>query len=90
MKTLVSTLWLTDDSAGITFLTDNDLQSCSQNHCEQFETATVQPWPSLAGLLLYHLFYKMKVIAYLKTGRTMNTWCGDYEWVNIILTGIYN
>ena len=63
MKTLVSTLWLTDDSAGITFLTDNDLQSCSQNHCEQFETATVQPWPSLAGLLLYHLFYKMKVIA---------------------------
>ncbi|KAK9185932.1 hypothetical protein WN943_026291 [Citrus x changshan-huyou] len=27
-------------SAGITVLIDNDLQSCSQNHCVQFETAT--------------------------------------------------
>ncbi|GAV66408.1 DUF588 domain-containing protein [Cephalotus follicularis] len=27
-------------SAGITVLIDNDLHSCSQNHCLQFETAT--------------------------------------------------
>ncbi|KAL8167477.1 hypothetical protein V2J09_008976 [Rumex salicifolius] len=27
-------------SAGITVLIDNDLNSCAQNHCSQFETAT--------------------------------------------------
>ncbi|XP_021905637.1 CASP-like protein 5A2 [Carica papaya] len=27
-------------TAGITVLIDNDLQSCAQNHCVQFETAT--------------------------------------------------
>lgn len=33
-------------SAGITVLIDNDLQSCSQNHCIQFETATAMAFIS--------------------------------------------
>lgn len=33
-------------SAGITVLIDNDLQSCSQNHCTQFETATAMAFIS--------------------------------------------
>lgn len=33
-------------SAGITVLIDNDLQSCSQNHCVQFETATAMAFIS--------------------------------------------
>ncbi|OWM68899.1 CASP-like protein 5A2 [Punica granatum] len=33
-------------SAGITVLIDNDLGSCSQNHCVQFETATAMAFIS--------------------------------------------
>ncbi|XP_031247270.1 CASP-like protein 5A2 [Pistacia vera] len=33
-------------SAGITVLIDNDLQSCYQNHCVQFETATAMAFIS--------------------------------------------
>ncbi|KAJ0083754.1 hypothetical protein Patl1_30681 [Pistacia atlantica] len=33
-------------SAGITVLIDNDLQSCSQNHCVQFEYATAMAFIS--------------------------------------------
>ncbi|OMO67454.1 hypothetical protein CCACVL1_20517 [Corchorus capsularis] len=33
-------------SAGITVLIDNDLDSCAQNHCAQFETATAMAFIS--------------------------------------------
>jgi hypothetical protein len=33
-------------SAGITVLIDNDIGSCSQNHCVQFETATAMAFIS--------------------------------------------
>ncbi|KAF8009038.1 hypothetical protein BT93_J0122 [Corymbia citriodora subsp. variegata] len=43
-------------SAGITVLIDNDLSSCSQNHCVQFETATAMAFISWFVALPSFLF----------------------------------
>ncbi|KAG2308460.1 hypothetical protein Bca52824_028208 [Brassica carinata] len=43
-------------SAGITVLIDNDLNSCSQNHCVQFETSTALAFISWFAALPSFLF----------------------------------
>lgn len=43
-------------SAGITVLIDNDLNSCAQNHCVQFETSTALAFISWFASLPSFLF----------------------------------